>query len=692
MSWPKPPTPPARLFAALPGVGAVLRIPDPGVGDTLIVAPAPPPARGVLDGRAFLSFSILPSAQGLAIQSLSGELMTHADEEGVWITPPQSLGVPMPQSATRSPALVSFVSGEPAATFEARKSSIERRVAADALPDAQVEMARFLLERQLAPEALGALALAEERDAQLGSDPDFRALRGVAAALAGRMRQAEADLSIPALTSDPAAQLWRAWMRTQTQDWLGARRAFAEGEASINDFPPHWRARFREAYARTALELNDLSTAKQQLDIAGAEPADDWTALRVELNSARWREAAGQAEEALTAYDELARSGDEEIEARAILAAARLRHATGGSSTSELIETLESLRWRWRGDDVELETIRALGKLYVDLGQDRQGLEAMKAAVARFPDHPVSRVIFSDMMSMFAELFLEGGADRLDPVEAVALYYQFAELTPAGAEGDRMVRRLSERLVAFDLLPQASELLQHQVDNRLHEPRAKASVAADLALIYLMDRRPEAALRVLRSTRVTQLPPALAEERRIIEARALAELDAHDAALDLIAGDPSIEAARLRADIAWKLRDWPLAGERLEEMLGDRADAPGPIGAEDSAAVLRAAVAYSLAREKDKLGDVAERYGALMRTGPDATAFVAVTQELETSGLRLAEIADRAADTAALEAFLDRRRDRLEPQAEPPSSLAPAPAAGDPAGEQAAAETAAARG
>lgn len=665
----------APLLAVLPGATPPVRLADPEVGDTLIVAPAPAPATGLLQRRDFLGFSILPSAHGLALETLSADLPVEAAAEGVWITPPQALAPEQTLAAGPSPALIQFAHDETAAAFEAGKAAIEREAAARGLPAQHMDVARFLLGRELAHEALGALALALEMDAQLASDAGFRALRGVAHALAGRLREAENDLSHAGLRDDSTAQLWRAWARTEARDWIEARRLFADAEAAIGGFSPQWRARFREAYARTALELNDLAAAREQLDRAGVEPADERTALRIALDAARWREAADQPDDALAAYEQLARSGDEEIEARAILAGARLKHRLGRSGTPELIETLEGLRWRWRGDDVELETIRTLGALYVAEGRDREGLEAMKAAVARFPNHPVSRAIFTEMMDMFAHLFLEGGADRLDPVEAVALYFQFSELTPAGSEGDRMIRRLSERLVAFDLLPKAAELLQHQVDNRLHEPRARAEVAADLALIYLMDRQPEAALRALRSTRVTQLSPVLAAERRIIEARALAELEAFDAALDLIAGDPSIEASRLRADIAWTRRDWPLAGERLEEMLADRWTTPGPIGAEDSAAAVRAAVAYSLAGDGDALKRLAERYGPLMQESPDGAAFAAVTQQLETSGLRLAEIADRAADTAALEAFLERRRDRLENHDAPRADIAPQAAA-----------------
>ena len=75
---------------------------------------------------------------------------------------------------------------------------------------------------------------------------------------------------------------------------------------------------------------------------------------------------------------------------------------------------------------------------------------------------------------MFQALFLEGrryvaGNRSLGPV------YDYRELTPIGRLGDEMIRKLADRLIAVDLLDQASELLQHQVDNRRTGPRARKS-------------------------------------------------------------------------------------------------------------------------------------------------------------------------------------------------------------------------
>ena len=100
------------------------------------------------------------------------------------------------------------------------------------------------------------------------------------------------------------------------------------------------------------------------------------------------------------------------------------------------------------------------------------------------------------MQSVFEDLFIGGAADELSALQAIALFNEFRELTPAGDEGDDMIRKLAERLVSVDLLEQAAALLIHQVEFRV-DGETKAEVGANLAVIRLLDRRPEAALEAL---------------------------------------------------------------------------------------------------------------------------------------------------------------------------------------------------
>jgi len=88
-------------------------------------------------------------------------------------------------------------------------------------------------------------------------------------------------------------------------------------------------------------------------------------------------------------------------------------------------------------------------------------------------------------------------------------------LTPIGRRGDEMIRRLADRLVAVDLLDQASELLQYQVDKRL-EGAARAQVAARLAMVYLTSRKPDRAISALRTTRIADLSGELRQQRLLL--------------------------------------------------------------------------------------------------------------------------------------------------------------------------------
>src|ERR1700741_4830267 len=91
----------------------------------------------------------------------------------------------------------------------------------------------------------------------------------------------------------------------------------------------------------------------------------------------------------------------------------------------------------------------------------------MRVALTAYPNSPHTISIQQEAGKTFDGLFLAGKADALPAIDALSLFYDFRDLTPIGRRGDEMIRRLAERLVSVDLLDQAADLLQYQVDNRL---------------------------------------------------------------------------------------------------------------------------------------------------------------------------------------------------------------------------------
>ncbi|MEI9890056.1 MAG: hypothetical protein WDN45_04925 [Caulobacteraceae bacterium] len=94
-----------------------------------------------------------------------------------------------------------------------------------------------------------------------------------------------------------------------------------------------------------------------------------------------------------------------------------------------------------------------------------------------------------------------------------------------------------------------------------------------------MDHKPEAAIQALNDSRTTVLPKDLQDQRKMIEAKAWLDLNQNDHALELVAKDTSADADGVRAEVAWRMRNWNQVGALLEKVLGDRWKETGAPGA-----------------------------------------------------------------------------------------------------------------
>jgi tetratricopeptide (TPR) repeat protein len=373
--------------------------------------------------------------------------------------------------------------------------------------------------------------------------------------------------------------------------------------------------------------------------------------------SGRLNEALGHKEDALANYRVAADSRDRQAAAIGRLREIVLRVGTGDMPRKDAINALELLTTVWRGDETEAEGLALLAHLYTLDNRFRDALHTMRVALTVHPNSDYTRKIQDEAAVTFDALFLGGKADALPPVEALGMFYDFRDLTPIGRRGDEMIRRLTDRLVSVDLLDQAAELLQHQVDHRL-QGAARAQVATRLAVIYLMNRKPDRALSTLQTTRTADLSNELRDQCLLLEARALSDIGRYDLALELIVNINSHEAIRLRSDILWAARRWRLAAEQIEILYGDRWREFPPLSETERFDILRAAIGYSLGDEPIGLGRVRERYAAKMADTPDRRAFDVVSAPVGTASADFQEIAKKIAGVDSLDTFLRDMRTR----------------------------------
>ena len=634
---------PAALKAAVAGVTRAVKFADPVVGDQLNVVTALGPTKGVPARREFVQMAVLPSAQGLAMESYVDDLSVSHDGDIVHIGRQQGLAL-SPISAKASVAAQQETAslGPPQAASQAglidenwartgpggfmprynallNSAMMETQKGKDAPTTARLALSRFLIGNELSYEAIGVLNDLARAKPQISDDAEFRALRGIAKIMARRFKEAQVDLGVSALSDDPAAALWRSYAAAQLAQWTDARTQFSEGTSAFSQFSPKWKARFARSDAQAALELDEVPAAGRSIRLALNDKTEPLEELATRLIEARYVEASGHPDLALRIYAAIAGAPSEALSAPALLHATQIRMALGKITPTQAAQALDGLRYRWRGDATELESIRALGQLYLNQGRYREALEALRSAGKRLPELPTARQLQADLSAAFKSLFLDGTADGLEPVQALALFMDFKELTPLGPDGDLMVRRQVRRLVDVDLLDQAADLLKYQSENRL-EGVPRAQVATDLAVIYLMDKKPEAALQTINNSRTTILPAGLNAQRRLVEARALMNLGRIDAGLEVLERDTSVEGQDLRNEMVWKQKNWPMAGFNFEKSLGDRYKHPEPLSSEDEGKVLRAGVAYSLAGDDAALARLRSRYQPFVEPShnPDA--------------------------------------------------------------------------
>jgi tetratricopeptide (TPR) repeat protein len=505
----------------------------------------------------------------------------------------------------------------PAAYLPARQALEAALAAAPSTLDREplwLRHARLSLGHGLAGEALGALERAREARPALVDEPAFRSLRGAAALLLGRLADADADLGHPTLADHPEAATWRTMLRLAQGRAADTFATLDQQVAIAAGYPRVLLRALLPALAEAAIDAGDPALAERCLALLAAEATTAAEVATVAFLEGRRLAANGERPAALAKWREVEAAADPErrSQVRAGYAAIDLGLAEKRIEPAQAMDALEALSFAWRGDGLELAVLRRLGELQLAEGDLAGALRTFKRAAASFPQAMQTDDIPAKMTQTFAALLTGGASAELSALEAVALYDEFRELTPADARGDRVIEAVVERMVELDLLGRATALLESQVRFRLTGV-VRAAAGARLASLYLLDAKPEAALKAVEATAEANLPGELARDRRIIAARALVGLGRAREAVQRLETVETPEAAAVRADAYWRLSDWSAAAGSLALALAGDGAANGGAEAEARAErVLHLSVALALAGDEARLRRLAAAEGAAM--------------------------------------------------------------------------------
>jgi tetratricopeptide (TPR) repeat protein len=665
----------ARIFLPVPEPGRAVVVRDTDVGDNLVVIPVIPLGYGIERRREYPQLQILPSAQGVVVRPRIDDLRVRPLRQGIELTSggglqissvtPQaaaaaSLGVMRP--LTRIFDLGQWREGE-LSDFIPNRQRLQRAIAKanEANREAlRLDLARYYFSLGLAAETNAVLRVAGEGRPEIEGEPEFRAMRGASNFLMGRYDDAASDLGDASLDGNDEADFWRAALSAAADNLVGAAPTLKRTGGIIRPYPKALKVPLGLLVVRAAIATGDIKQATHHLEVLGIEEPTPSQSSQLAYVQGRLAELSGNFDEAIAKWEEVENGTHRPSRAMATVARAELLLKQRNISPAEAIKEFEKLRFSWRGDDFEFRLLRRLGDLYLAEGDYGSGLRTLRQAATYFRKHKEAAQVTQQMTDAFSRLYLEGVSGNLPPVAAIALYDEFKVLTPSGEKGDEMIRKLADRLVSVDLLKRGAELLEAQVKFRL-KGVDKARVGAQLALIHILDKKPQKAEEVLKGSRGPGLPDELAARRRHLLARALSGMGRKPEAMVLLEGDESRDADLLRVDFSWEKQNWGAAAKALRRIVrGIMEESHEPLDDAKARYVLNLAIALTLSGNERAVDRLRRDYAEVMGSTSFRDAFLLIVSPGSRGLADYRTIANKVGVAEKFQGFMATYRERLK--------------------------------
>lgn len=489
-------------------------------------------------------------------------------------------------------------------------------------PSARFDLAQFFVAQGQYADALGVLEHIARMTPALATDPALLALRGAVRVMREEGTQALPDLSDKRLDSDPEALLWRAAASAQIESWQAADDLFRRAGGIPETYPMPMRAKLALLAAEAAEKVGDARRALAYTDLLARPDAPMDARGEADFIRAKVMLKTDRRSTALPILDRLLTSDDRRIRAHVEPVWVEEALKDGRIDRLEAIDRLEKTRYAWPGGSQEYILLKRLADLYAQGAQMSEALRTLREAVTHFPQWAEADKLRDKMTDIFVGLYDGETAGKVPPLAALALYDDYRDLTPPGPRGDAMIQRLADRLVQIDLLDRAADLLTYQIDQRLSGVE-KAKVGARLAVVLLLDRRPQDAVAAIDRSDAPNLPADLQQERRRLKARAFMDAGQADRGLSAIEGDVSREGELLRAQLFSRSQNWSEAAATLTRLAGSPSDRT--MTPEREGLVVNLAIATALAGEPGMVARLRADFQPLMAQTPSASAFELLT-------------------------------------------------------------------
>jgi hypothetical protein len=541
-------------------------------------------------------------------------------------------GAVLPQAVSESAAVSSTAisATEPVEQAEAPLwyKTPEEVATSPAVVEARRAVADHYLAWQRPTEAIAELSLQPEREPGLPAYPDDRLRLAIAYLATHQPEKAQPLLRMDATLRPDERRIWQAVALQQLGQGAAAVETWPSDDRMVETYPEWLRRLALISRADALLEAGLKSSARATADAAAKEYPEA-------TRPAAWLLRQGMAR--LGTQDEqaglelLAQAAANPTDANTAMHAkyefVKALQRRNELEDKQVSDYLEDLRLYWRGDDLEEKVLADLGDAYLKQGDYRNALARWRTLTRVFPNTPGMPAITEKMTTALLAAFDPESPHQYDPITYLGLYFNFRELLPADARGDRVMERVGTMLAQTTLPERAIPVLEQVLQYRAEEPIDQARLALVLAEAYRLHGKPDLAVRTLDKYKPMAVNTVQQQQWPLAEARALLDLGKPteaEAALNTPLADTNpAQALELRSEAAWQLENW----ERLRDLLAPAVARHNPehlsTHSDQQVMLLRLAYALTQLNQRTALEALLARYTGEWEKVPQLTDSLA---------------------------------------------------------------------
>lgn len=665
----------AYLYIPTTNAGTVVSVIDPEIGDIILTAPNIELGVGIDHDYQYPDFDILHAKQGLAIVPNANDIVLARGNTGLSIKGyDRGLNISEDlENIKRQQQLAAgdglqnfdfFVSPQLLQmTFNDAEDLLKKDISEttdDKKTAAKMELAKYYISQGLGTNALKILEKIKTSTEPAAKSEKLYALLGAANFLAKRYNQAIENFSYGKLPNYNEAVFWRTLASTAQEFKKEDNVVLFSFMSVMKDYSQELKERISLIASAAAINASDDLATQNFMDVLKSTTGSDGRKAHILYLNAQKFELQGYPRNAVREYANIVYMRSQKYSSLARFAKTNLELKLNVISNDKAIREYERLRFAWGESGFKVQLLQKLAATYAVNKDYYNALRTYKEA-QDLANADIKEEIGNNMVKLFEDVYVNNLADNMAPLKALAMYQDFEWLAPKSNSYGEIIQNLADRLVAVDLLNRASDLLRNQLRRTDLDSLQRSKIGARLALVYLFQEDNVEALNVLDKTEMDETPETDLSHRRIIRAKALANLKNDDEAIALLEDDYSKNAMLLKSDIYWKQGAWDKTADTLKYLI-EKPVKNKPLTDEQIGYILDWATALKKAGRETVIIRLRNKFLPYFQNTAYVSAFNMLTSNLEKDKIDIKSINRAINDISAYSNFSKIYNQALRPQ------------------------------